>query len=70
MNGRITAKYKTINGRLWLVCPVCGRKKILKLPPDTSASRLILYCPACKRNFRADIRAGDGTDRVKMEICE
>ncbi len=39
---KITAEQK------WLMCPACGRAKVLKLLPTTEARDLIVYCKSCK----------------------
>lgn len=31
----------------WLMCPVCGKKKVLRLMPETTAKDLPVYCPRC-----------------------
>lgn len=39
----------------WLMCPACGRGKILKLQPTTIAENLIVYCKVCKRETIVNI---------------
>lgn len=39
--GKLTAK----NG--WLICPACGRGKVLKLNPATRAVDLTVFCKVC-----------------------
>lgn len=41
--------------RRWLSCPLCGRGKVLKLLPTTSATDLIVYCRNCKRESIVNI---------------
>lgn len=31
----------------WLICPACGRGKVLKLNPATRAVSLTVYCKLC-----------------------
>ncbi len=31
----------------WLMCPICGRQKLLRLRPDTVAKALPVYCKRC-----------------------
>ena len=43
----------------WLICPVCRRNKhLLRIPPDTIATRLPVYCRDCKSELLIDIDAG------------
>lgn len=38
-------KIRTNNG--WLLCPACGKSKVLKLLPETRAENLIVHCKRC-----------------------
>ena len=40
-------KIQTRDG--WLLCPRCGRGKILRLLPTTRASDLEVFCKICKQ---------------------
>lgn len=31
----------------WLMCPVCGRGKVLRIQADTAARALPVYCRRC-----------------------
>lgn len=31
----------------WLLCPVCGKHKVLRLTPETTAKDLPVYCKRC-----------------------
>ena len=31
----------------WLLCPVCGKHKVLRLTPGTTAKDLPVYCKRC-----------------------
>ncbi len=42
----------------WLLCPVCGRQKVLQVRPDTSARHLIVYCRMCRMETVVDIEQG------------
>ena len=44
---------KVKNG--WVMCPVCGRGKVLRLAPDTRASSLPVYCKLCGRESIVNI---------------
>ncbi len=39
----------------WLICPACGRGKVLKLGPCTSARNLIVYCKRCGKESTVNI---------------
>lgn len=48
----------------WLTCPVCKRnKRLLKIPPDTEARRLRVYCTDCKTELILDIERGQSVER-------
>ncbi len=42
----------------WLLCPACGRQKVLQVRPDTSAKNLIVYCRMCREESMVDIEQG------------
>lgn len=50
-NGKIIAR----DG--WILCPVCGRKKILQISPSTVARELPLYCRRCGATTKVNIAA-------------
>lgn len=39
----------------WLMCPACGRGRVLQLLPTTRAKDLIVYCKVCKRESIVNI---------------
>lgn len=39
----------------WLMCPACGRHKVLRLTPGTAARDLPVYCKRCGRETIVDI---------------
>ncbi len=39
----------------WLVCPVCGVGKVLKLLPNTEAKNLIVFCRVCRKESIVNI---------------
>lgn len=39
----------------WLMCPACGRGKVLKLLPDTECKNLIVFCRRCKKETAINI---------------
>lgn len=41
--------------RSWLMCPACGRGKVLKLLPDTECKNLIVFCRRCKTETTINI---------------
>ena len=46
-------KIQTNNG--WLICPKCGRGKVLKLLPTTAAKDLTVHCKICKQESVVNI---------------
>lgn len=48
-----TAKLNAKNG--WLLCPRCGRGKVLRLNPDTRARSLTVYCKICGKESIVNI---------------
>lgn len=39
----------------WLLCPACGRGKVLKVRPKTRATDLTVYCKVCGRETIVNI---------------
>lgn len=39
----------------WLICPACGKKKILRVRPDTVVRNLPVYCKRCRREVIVNI---------------
>ncbi len=39
----------------WLLCPVCGKGKVLKLRRDTTAENLVVHCKKCGRESVVNI---------------
>ena len=43
----------------YLQCPQCRRnKRLLKIAPDTKATRLVVFCRDCKTELIVDIDKG------------
>lgn len=43
----------------WLICPNCRRnKRLMRIKPDTVASRVVVYCRDCKTEHIVDIAEG------------
>lgn len=42
----------------WVVCPVCGKKKVQRIAADTVAKNLPVYCARCRCESIVDILAG------------
>lgn len=43
----------------WLVCPFCKlNRRVMRIDPETVATRMVAYCRSCKREFRVDIQKG------------
>lgn len=44
----------------WLHCPICRRNnRLLRIWPDTSASKLQIHCRLCKAEIIVDIDKGE-----------
>lgn len=41
----------------WVICPICGKGKILKVLPDTVVRQLPRLCKQCKRETIVNIGA-------------
>lgn len=52
-NSPTCGRIKTNNG--WLICPKCGRGKVLKLLPTTAVKDLEVYCKTCKQRSVVNI---------------
>lgn len=39
----------------WLLCPCCGKGKVLRLNPETRARSLTVYCKVCGRESIVNI---------------
>ena len=39
----------------WLICPACGRGKVLRLLPDTECRNLVVFCKLCKKESVVNI---------------
>jgi transcription elongation factor Elf1 len=39
----------------WLMCPACGRGKVLKLLPDTRGEKIVVHCKVCKQESVVNI---------------
>lgn len=43
----------------YLVCPICKRnRRLLRISPETQATRLPIYCRDCKNSILIDIESG------------
>lgn len=54
-SGRQADKLIIKNG--WVICPVCGKGKILKVNPDTSVHHLPRPCKRCGQETIVNIEA-------------
>ena len=52
-SGSGCGKINASNG--WLMCPRCGRGKVLKLLPTTEARDLTVHCKICKQESVVNI---------------
>ena len=41
----------------WVICPVCGKGKLLKVNPDSAARHLPCKCKLCGRESEVNIEA-------------
>lgn len=39
----------------WLMCPACGRGKVLRLLPKTECTNLVVFCKVCKKESVVNI---------------
>ena len=39
----------------WLMCPACGRSRVLRIYPDTEGKAIAVYCKKCGRESLVDI---------------
>lgn len=46
-------KIRTNNG--WLMCPACGKHKVLRLTPKTEAKNLPVFCKRCGKESIVNI---------------
>ena len=51
--GRKDDKLVAKNG--WLLCPHCGKGKVLRLNPETRAQSLTVYCKICGKETIVNI---------------
>lgn len=47
----------------WIICPVCGNKRMFRLDEETEARKLPVYCRDCKTEFILDITRGQSVER-------
>ena len=43
----------------WLICPICRRKKLMRIRPETQARSLQIYCRGCRNELIIDIDKGE-----------
>ena len=47
----------------WIVCPICGNKRLFRLDAETEARNLPVYCRDCKHEIVLDITRGRSVER-------
>ena len=52
------APLKLENRNGWLICPICRRRKLLRVYRETNGRNIPLYCKNCKTEFVVDIVKG------------
>lgn len=62
-------KTETRHGKLntkdgWVICPVCGKGKLLKLLPTTSVRNLPIKCKRCGQESIVNIKAPEPASKV------
>ena len=48
----------------WVICPICGKGKILKVNPDTTVYHLPRQCKRCGQETIVDIAAPEPVSQV------
>lgn len=51
---------------VFISCPVCRAKRLMRLYPETKGVGVALYCRKCKRESVVDIQQGDSLGRVTL----
>ncbi len=41
---------------MWLLCPICGNKTLMKVRDDTELKNFPLYCPKCRQESLIDLK--------------
>lgn len=47
----------------WVICPICGNKRLFRLDAETEARCLPVYCRDCKHEIILDITRGRSVER-------
>lgn len=47
----------------WIICPICGNKRLFRLDAETEARNLPVYCRDCKHEIVLDITRGRSVER-------
>jgi len=66
MNMEATVRTTTTTTGEFIRCPVCRKRKLLRLQENTRAENLALYCGSCKRESVVDIQTGKKAGRVTL----
>ena len=51
---------------VFISCPTCKAKRLMRLYPETAGAGVALFCRKCKRELVVDIQPGTGPDRVTL----
>lgn len=54
INKQDCGKIKT--NKRWLMCPICGKGKVLQILPSTVATDLVVFCKVCKKESVVNIQ--------------
>ena len=51
---------------VFVSCPICKAKRLMRLYPDITGAGVALYCRRCKRELVVDIQPGNSLNRVNL----
>lgn len=51
---------------VFVSCPICKSKRLMRLYPETTGAGVALYCRRCKRELVVDIQPGNSLNRVNL----
>lgn len=67
MEKKTVVSYEVTAVGVFISCPVCRGKKLLRLYPGTSATELPVFCRRCKRVSVLNIQPGEQANRVTLQ---
>ena len=51
---------------VFISCPTCKAKRLMRIYPETRGESVALFCRRCRRELVVDIQPGTGPDRVTL----